>query len=61
MKHLKFKPVLYALLFAVSAGLISAGALADPVKPVEKISWNMPDSGGDTSGDGGIRNPGPGH
>lgn len=66
MKRLTFKSACFGLLFAVCAALLSAHALAgDPIKPVERISWVSFDSGdgnpGDTSGDGGIRNPGPGH
>ncbi len=61
MKHLSFKSVVFGLLFAVAAGFLSVNVLADDgVTPVKRISWNMPDSSGDTT-DGGIRTPGPGH
>lgn len=60
MKKLSAKAVLFGLLFAAIAGLFSAAALSAPAEPVERISWMMPDSTGDTT-DGGIRNPGYGH
>ena len=65
MKNLRIKPVLFAVLFAAAACLLSVSVHADDYKPVDgRISWNMPDSnegnGGATT-DGGIRNPGYGH
>lgn len=64
MKQLKIKTVLFAVLFAAAACLLSVSVHADDYKPVDgRISWNMPDSNegsGDTT-DGGIRNPGYGH
>ena len=65
MKNLRIKPVLFAVLFAAAACLLSVSVQADDYTPVDgRISWNMPDSnegsGGDTT-DGGIRNPGYGH
>ena len=70
MKNLRIKPVLFAVLFAAAACLLSVSVHADGYKSVDgRISWNMPDSGdgngnngngGDTT-DGGIRNPGIGH
>jgi hypothetical protein len=65
MKRLTFKSVLFGVLFAAIFALMSTTILSDPIKPVERITWLAFDSGdgnpGDTSGDGGIRNPGPGH